>query len=98
MADRLALLQAKDGRSANLFRREESAKSQTFDGVSHGLRNEVALGVNRLLDHFRSPHARKAVMDRGFPASQRDSLLNAHDERRTAPIDLRLASAFLDSR
>jgi len=27
-----------------------------------------------------------------------DSLLDAHDERRTAPIDLRLVSAFLDSR
>jgi len=41
---------------------------------------------------------RKAVVDRGFPASQWDSLLDAHDERRTAPIDLRLVSAFLDSR
>ena len=37
-------------------------------------------------------------MDRGFPALQWDSLLDAHDEKRMAPIDLRLVSAFLDSR
>ena len=38
-----------------------------------------------------------AAVDRDFPASHRDSLLDAHDERRTAPPDLRLVSAFLDS-
>ena len=61
-------------------------------------RNEVArfplLGSWTIVVH----PTRKAVVDRGFPASQWDSLLDAHDERRTAPIDLRLVSAFLESR
>jgi len=70
-------------------------KAGPFFGSSHVLRNEVA---PRLLDHCRSPQARKAVVDRGFPASHWDSLLDAHDERRTALIDLRLVSSFLDSR
>src|SRR6266567_9472370 len=43
------------------------------------------------------PTLARAAVDRDFPASHRDSLLDAHDERRTAPPDLRLVSAFLDS-
>ncbi len=57
----------------------------------------LLLGTPRLLDHCRSPHARKVVVDRGFPASPWDSPLKAHDERRTAPLYLRRVSAFLGS-
>jgi len=43
------------------------------------------------------PTLAHAAVDRYFPASPRDSLLDAHDERTTTPPDLRLVSAFLDS-
>jgi hypothetical protein len=38
--------------------------------IPTGCATRLLLGAPRLLDHCRSPHARKAVVDRGFPASQ----------------------------
>ena len=46
------------------------------------------------------PHARKAVMDHGFPALQWDWLLDAYDERRKAQLifDLSLHFSIADMR